>query len=174
MSAPRRTRPDASTRKEMEPFEAASNGSRSEMGPVASVSTGTGASAAPPPPIAAAKRVLRSTGADQLADVQLADIVSALASELAARDRAIELMATLITEQRLAIDAVNRQLDRMFAPERPRSGYIALRKAAAMIKKSDEYLRVRAARGEIDAQIIGDKWFVRIGALALPNQKGEG
>ena len=117
---------------------------------------------------------MQNGNSDELRPVQLADIVEVLTEALEQRDRAIEAMTVLIAEQRAAIEAINGRLDRLFAPEKPREGYIALRKAAAMIKKSDEYLRVRAARGEIDAQIISDKWFVRIGALAIPNENGEG
>jgi hypothetical protein len=111
------------------------------------------------------------------ADVTLADIVSALTELLEQRDRehaaAIEALTTTIAEQKADLAAVHERLDRLFAPVQPPQGYIALRKAAAMIGRSDEYLRQRAARGEIGAEIIGGKWFVdsaAVGALAIPNE----
>jgi hypothetical protein len=111
------------------------------------------------------------------ADVVLDDVVEVFVAALADRDKAIEAMAVLIAEQKAQIAAVNERLDRLFAPEQPADGLVALRRAAEMIGRSDEYLRSRAARGEIAAEIIGGKWFVNasaLAALALPNGIADG
>jgi hypothetical protein len=134
---------------------AASRRETSARVPVTSVS-------ADPTPIAAGPAV---------ADV---DVVAALVALLEERDRAIEALTTVIAELKVRIDGIDRRFDRLFAPEAVPEGYIALRKAAALIKKSDEYLRQRAARGEIAAEIIRDRWYVDIGALAVPNENEEG
>jgi hypothetical protein len=105
-----------------------------------------------------------------VADVVLDDIIVALEATLARRDAAIEGFVTLVAELKADNVAIHARLDRLFAPEQPPEGYIALRKAAAMIGRSDEYLRQRAARGEIDAEIVAGKWYVNIGVLALPNK----
>jgi hypothetical protein len=103
------------------------------------------------------------------ADVAVADIIAALEETLTRRDRAIDGFVTLVAELKADNVAIHARLDRLLVPEQVPDGFIALRVAARMLKKSDEYLRKRAASGAIAAELIGGRWYVELASLAIPN-----
>jgi hypothetical protein len=106
------------------------------------------------------------------------ELLDVLAAELARQQReAIDRLATLLTELQARISAVEDRLERLLVPQAVPDGYVALRKAAELLGRSDEYLRQRAARGEIEGEVISGRWFVNISALArlaLPKNSERG
>jgi hypothetical protein len=83
----------------------------------------------------------------------------------------IAALTAMLVEMRRDLDLVSAKVDRMTAPEEPGEGYLSLLVAARALGCSDEHLRKLAVRGDIPARRgSGNRWYVRVGDLALANK----
>jgi len=94
----------------------------------------------------------------------LADVIEALTSMLADRDRAIEAMTMLISEQRGGHAALAARVDAIDPPAHtpPLPGYVALKQAAGACGYTCEAVRQWAATGQVTGIKDGGTWRVEL------------